>query len=109
MKSIINYSQHYIDKNDLKSVEKTLKSNFLSQGSETLNFEKALNKFFGSKYSSVVSSGTAALHLIGKVLKWGPEDFIITTPLTFAATANSNRKMKLEPGRTAHDDVYSTL
>ncbi len=89
MKSIINYSQHYIDKNDLKSVEKTLKSNFLSQGSETLNFEKALNKFFGSKYSSVVSSGTAALHLIGKVLKWGPEDFIITTPLTFAATANS--------------------
>ena len=89
MKSIINYSQHYIDKNDLKSVEKTLKSNFLSQGSETLNFEKALNKFFGSKYSSVVSSGTAALHLIGKVLKWGPEDFIKTTPLTFAATANS--------------------
>ena len=89
MKSIINYSQHCIDKSDLKSVTKSLKGNFLSQGPETLNFEKALNKFFGSNYSCVVSSGTAALHLIGKALNWGPKDIIITTPLTFAATANS--------------------
>ena len=89
MKLKINYARHYIDKKDLKSVEKSLNSNFLSQGPETIKFEKALNNFFGSKYTSVVSSGTAALHLIGKALDWKKGDTIITTPLTFAATANA--------------------
>ncbi len=89
MNSIINYARHYIDKNDLKSVEKVLKGNFLSQGPTTVNFEKLLNKFFDSKYTTVVSSGTAALHLIGKALGWKKADEIITSPLTFAATANS--------------------
>ena len=89
MKLKINYARHYIDKKDLKSVEKSLNSNFLSQGPETIKFEKALNNYFGSKYTSVVSSGTAALHLIGKVLNWKKGDTIITTPLTFAATANA--------------------
>ena len=89
MKPIINYARHYIDKNDLKSVEKTLKGDFLSQGPETLKFEKLLSKFFNSKHIAVVSSGTAALHLIGRALGWKNQDEIITTPLTFAATANS--------------------
>ena len=89
MKLKINYARHYIDKKDLKSVAKSLNSNFLSQGPETIKFEKALNNYFGSKYTSVVSSGTAALHLIGKALNWKKGDTIITTPLTFAATANA--------------------
>ena len=45
MKLKINYARHYIDKKDLKSVEKSLNSNFLSQGPETIKFEKALNNF----------------------------------------------------------------
>ncbi len=89
MKPMINYARHYIDKKDLKSVEEVLKSDFLSQGPETFKFEKLLNKFFESRYTTVVSSGTAALHLIGKALGWKKGDEIITSPLTFAATANS--------------------
>ena len=89
MKPMINYARHYIDNNDLKSVEEVLESDFLSQGPATFKFEKLLNKFFESRYTTVVSSGTAALHLIGKALGWKKGDEIITSPLTFAATANS--------------------
>ena len=49
----------------------------------------AIKKKFVSKYCSVVSSGTAALHLVGKSLKWSSKDTVITTPITFLATSNA--------------------
>ncbi len=86
---IINYGKHLIDKDDIQSVIKSLRGNNITQGKNITKFESAINKFFGSKYSSVLSSGTAALHLAGKALNWSRKDTVITTPLTFLASINS--------------------
>lgn len=86
---IINYSHQSIDNNDLKSVNKAINSGILTQGKEVKNFENKLKNYFSSKYASAVSSGTAALHLTSSALGWKKNDFIVTTPLTFIATANS--------------------
>ena len=86
---IVNYSQQSIDAYDLRAVSKTINSGILTQGKEVKNFENNLTKYFSSKYASVVSSGTAALHLTSNALGWKKNDFIVTTPLTFIATANS--------------------
>ena len=65
---------------DIKSIIKVLKSDFITQGQEIKKFEKNLTSYFGSKYSTAVSSGTAALHLIGLSLGWKKEkDNILTS------------------------------
>ena len=51
-------------------------------------FENELKYYFGSNHACVVSNGTAALHITGLALGWQPGDIIITSPLTFLATAN---------------------
>ena len=85
---MINYGKQTIDKSDINSVIKVLKSDFLTTGPEINKFEKQLNLKFGSKYSTVVNSGTSALFILGKALSWKSGDTIITSPLTFVATAN---------------------
>ena len=67
---------------------KVLKSDRLTTGPEVFKFEKALAKGFGAKNVSVVSNGTAALHLAGLALGWSKEDIVLTTPMSFLATAN---------------------
>ncbi len=85
---IINYGKQTIDNSDIESVIKTLKSGYLTQGPKVKEFEKALNKKFGSKYSVVVTNGTAALFIVAKTLGWKKNDVIVTTPITFVASAN---------------------
>jgi len=86
---MINYGKQSIDQDDIDAVVKVLKSDFLTQGQVVDDFEKGLSDYFGSKYCCVVSSGTSALHLSGMALGWKPEDVVITTPITFLASANS--------------------
>jgi len=86
---MINYGAHHIDKEDISSVVSVLKSDSLTTGVQVENFEKSLNKYFQCKYSAVVSSGTAALHIVGMVLGWRKGDIVITTPITFVATVNA--------------------
>ena len=64
----ITYGKHYIDKDDINNVVKSLKSSLITQGENLDKFERKLNNRFGSKYCSVVSNGTAALHIGLKVL-----------------------------------------
>ena len=85
---MISYGRQFIDKQDIKEVVKTLKSDYLTQGPAVNRFEKNINRFFGSKYSLAVSNGTSALYLAGRALKWSKKSTIITTPLTFVAGAN---------------------
>lgn len=85
---VINYGKHFIDNDDIKSVLNTLKSNKITQGTQTTSFEDELKKYFKSRFCSVVSSGTAALHLVGKALNWKKGDIIILPAITFLATAN---------------------
>ena len=85
---IYSYGKQSIDEEDIQSVVEVLKSDWLTQGPKIQEFEEALCKKFNSKYGAVVSNGTAGLHLIGLALGWGKDDTIITSPITFAASAN---------------------
>jgi len=84
----IPYGRQYIDQNDIKEVVKTLNSSYLTQGPKVKEFEKKFASYVGSKYAVAVSNATAALHLsvISLGLKSGER--VITTPITFAASAN---------------------
>ena len=86
---MINYGRQFIDKADVNAVVRTLKSDFLTQGEEVLKFEENLSKYFKSKYVTVVNSGTSALYLTIKSLKLKKNSKILTTPITFAASAAS--------------------
>ena len=86
---MLNYGKQNININDLKNISKTLKSNFLTQGPKVEEFENLINRKFKSKYCSVVSNGTAALHLSSKILDFKRGDRVVVTPITFVASANS--------------------
>ena len=85
----LNYGKQSINQDDIKSVVKVLKSDWLTQGPQIDLFERNLNKYLGSKYCCVVNNGTSALHLAGLSLGWKKNDVIITTPITFLATSNA--------------------
>ena len=85
---MIGYGKQTIDKDDINAIIEVLNSELLTQGPAVEKFEKDLQDFFDAKHVCAVSSGTAALHLAGLALGWGPKDIVITSPLTFLATAN---------------------
>lgn len=86
--AVIPYSAQTVDKNDIKAVAKILSSPWLTTGPVVEQFEKAIAKFVGAKYAVAVSSGTGALHLACLSLDLKPNDEVITTPYSFAATSN---------------------
>jgi len=85
---LIPYGRHYIDDEDIAEVIKVLKSDFITQGPKIKEFEDALCKYTGAKYAVAVSSGTAALHLACLASGIGSGDEVITSPITFVASAN---------------------
>ena len=85
---MINYSKQSINNLDIKAVSKTLKSDFLTQGPKSEEFEKKINKFTGAKYSVVVNSASSALLMSCLSLGLKKNDLIWTTPNTFVASAN---------------------
>ena len=86
---MISYGRQTITKSDIDVVIEVMKGEMLTQGPYVENFENDLRKYFGTDYASAVSNGTAALHLTGIALEWSEKDNIITSPLSFLATANS--------------------
>lgn len=89
--SIIPYGKQNITKNDIDVVVESLKSDYLTQGPIIKEFEDQFSKYVGSKYAVAVSNGTAALHLCALALNVGRGQKVITTPITFAASANCIR------------------
>ena len=83
------YAKHYIDEKDIAAVVDILKNKNLTQGEYSTIFENKLAKYLGSKRVVVCSSGTAALHLIYTALGLGSGSALLTTPVTFLATANA--------------------
>jgi UDP-4-amino-4,6-dideoxy-N-acetyl-beta-L-altrosamine transaminase len=90
-KRIIPYGKQFISEDDIEAVVKSLKGDYLTQGPTILEFEKKFSNYIGSKYSIAVSNGTAALHLCALALGVKNGDKVITTPITFAASANCIR------------------
>ncbi len=84
----IPYGRQSITQEDIDEVVKVLQSDFLTQGPKIPEFESLFSDYIGAKYSVAVANGTAALHLAALALNLNKGDKVITTPITFAASAN---------------------
>ncbi len=87
----IPYGKQYISEEDINAVVEVLRSDFLTQGPKIAEFEKEFATYVDAKYAIAVSNGTAALHLCALAMNVQEGDKVITTPLTFVASANSVR------------------
>lgn len=85
----LGYGHQYIDESDIQAVVNVLKSDFLTCGPKVEELEQRLCALTGAAYCTAVSNGTAALHVACLAAGIGPGDEVITTPITFAASANA--------------------
>ena len=86
-KTKLFYGHQYIDDADIAAVVEVLKSDYLTCGPKITKLEEKLCSITGAKYACAVSNGTAALHIACQAAGIGPGDEVITTPITFAASA----------------------
>jgi perosamine synthetase len=86
--SLLPYGRQSITEQDIQAVVEVLRSDWLTTGPKVEEFEEAFAAWVGAKYAVTFSSGTAALHAAAFAAGIGAGDEAITTPLTFAATAN---------------------
>ena len=84
----IYYGHQYIDEADIQAVVDVLRSDYLTCGPKIAELEKKLCDITGAKYAVVCSNGTAGLHIAALAAGIGAGDEVITTPITFAASAN---------------------
>ena len=84
----IFYGHQYIDDADIQAVVEVLKSDYLTCGPKISELEEKLCKVTGAEYAVVCSNGTAALHIAAMAAGVGEGGEVITTPITFAASAN---------------------
>lgn len=82
----MRYSTHQVTEQDVLAVASVMRSDWLTCGPKIEEFEAALAEYVGAKYAVAVSSGTAALHLAYLAAR---ADRVVTSPLTFVATANA--------------------
>jgi perosamine synthetase len=87
-RTLLPYGRQSIDESDIQVVVETLRSDWLTTGPKVAEFEEAMASWVGAKYAVSFSSGTAALHAAAFAAGLQPGDEAITSPLTFAATAN---------------------
>ncbi|MBI4555990.1 MAG: UDP-4-amino-4,6-dideoxy-N-acetyl-beta-L-altrosamine transaminase [Candidatus Hydrogenedentes bacterium] len=85
---LLPYSHQQIDIRDIAAVVEVLRSEWLTTGPAVESYEKRFAEFVGAKHAVAVSSGTAALHAAAFTAGIGPGDDVVTSPITFAATAN---------------------
>lgn len=85
----IPYGRQNVTQEDIQAVIETLQSDYITQGPKIAEFEKKFAEYCNAKYCSMVCNGTAALHLCALALGVKEGDRIITTPITFVASANS--------------------
>ncbi len=90
MKKIIPYGRHKIDNDEIEVLKNfLLKDKQITQGPEVELFGQSVAKYVGAKYGVALSSGTAALHAATAAIGLKKGDEVITTPITFCATANA--------------------
>jgi perosamine synthetase len=89
MHSMIPYGRHHIDEEDVQAVADLLRRGPLTQGPAVDAFEAAVADYVGAKYAVAVASCTAALHIGALAAGVGPGKSLVTSPITFVATANA--------------------
>ena len=103
------YSKPEILKSDISEVTKVLKKGYLTQGQKILEFEYNLAKSFKSKFAVVCNSGTAALHMIYKAIGLNERNGLLTSPITFLATANAAKMCNAPVGFSDVDPVTGLI
>lgn len=91
MSEFISYGRQNIDEDDIQAVIETLRSPYLTQGPKIVEFEQAVADYVGVKYAVSFCNGTAALHGACYAAGVNVGDEVITSPITFAASANCVR------------------
>jgi UDP-4-amino-4,6-dideoxy-N-acetyl-beta-L-altrosamine transaminase len=91
MNNTIPYGRQHITEADIKAVNDVLLSDYLTTGPKVGEFEEKFANYIGSKYAVAVANGTAALHLCAMALGVNEKSKVITSPITFAASANCVR------------------
>ena len=86
---MIPYGKHHIDEEDIQAVVDVLEGGLITQGPAIELFEKKVADYVGAKFAIAVSSGSAALHLSALAAGVGPGTSLVTSPITFVATANA--------------------
>lgn len=87
-KKLLPYGHQWVDESDIQAVIEVLRSDWLTTGPKVAEYEEAFAKRVGAGFAVAVNSGTAALHAAAFAAGIGPGDEVITTPITFAASAN---------------------
>lgn len=87
----IPYGKQNITQDDIDAVVEVLRADYLTQGPKIKEFEDAFARYVGAEHAVAVSNGTAALHLCALALNLESGQKVITTPITFAASANCVR------------------
>ena len=105
---MIPYGKQSISEADIQAVVEVLKEPFLTQGPRIQAFEEKFASYIGSQYAVAVANGTAALHLSALALGVNEHSKVITSPLTFAASANCIRYCRGQVD-FADIDPYSLL
>ncbi|WP_310559569.1 UDP-4-amino-4,6-dideoxy-N-acetyl-beta-L-altrosamine transaminase [Flavobacterium sp.] len=90
-KKVIPYGRQDITQEDLQAVIETLQSDYLTQGPKIKEFEEAFAAYVGSTFAVAVNNATAGLHIAVLAMGLKKGDRVITTPITFAASANCVR------------------
>ena len=88
IKRFLPYSRQSIDQKDIQKMSEVLKEDLITQGPRIVSFEKKFSEYVGAKFSIACATGTAALHLSCQALKLGPGKTLLTSPITFIASAN---------------------
>lgn len=93
----IPYGRQWIEEDDIEAVVEVLRGEYLTTGPKIKEFEEKLVKYTGAKYAVAVSNGTAALHAACYAAGIKEGDEVITTPITFVASANCVLYMGAKP------------
>lgn len=100
---MLPYGRQSLGEDDIQAVVGALRSGWLTTGPKVPEFEEAFATAVGARFAVAVSSGTAALHAAAFAAGIGPADEVITTPMTFAATANC---VRYQGGMVVFADVH---
>ncbi len=86
--TMIPYGRQSVGEDDIQAVVEVLRSDLITQGPVSVQFEKAIAEYCGACYAVAVANGTAALHLAAMAGGFGPGDEVVTSPMTFVASPN---------------------
>lgn len=86
---MIPYGRHHIDEDDIRAVVDILRGGSLAQGPTIEAFEQAIANYVDARFAVAVANGTAALHIAALAADIGPKTSLVTSPITFVASANA--------------------